>query len=234
LSNGRELTSHAIEAFLDKKLDAGCSRTLFNTYLAILASFCNWRYKKYGIEPPTKTLSRIKQGKPKQRVLSQEEYKLAMNFARGTDRDILLFLGNTGLRRDEFRKLRWGDIDPQLKFICVTGKGRKTRVVPLNTTCQDVLLKYKRLPDEETLQLSRLYPGQEGCSWMCKRISGKIGIKSFGAHAVRHYFATELIRKGVSIYKVSKILGHSSVQITESTYVHLMPVDLLGITDVLD
>jgi integrase len=58
--------------------------------------------------------------------------------------------------------------------------------------------------------------------------------KNFGAHAVRHYFATQLIRKGVNIYKVSKILGHSSVQITESTYVHLMPVDLLGITDVLD
>ncbi len=62
----------------------------------------------------------------------------------------------------------------------------------------------------------------------------KIGIKSFGAHADRHFFATQLIRKGVSIYKVSKILGHSSVQTTESTYVHLMPVDLLGITDVLD
>ncbi len=64
-SNGKQLSAHVIEAFLDSKLDEGCSRTLFNTYLAILASFCNWRYKKYGIEPPTKSLSRIKQGKPK-------------------------------------------------------------------------------------------------------------------------------------------------------------------------
>jgi integrase len=43
-----------------------------------------------------------------------------------------------------------------------------------------------------------------------------------------------LIRKGISIFKVSKILGHASVQITESVYIHLLPADLLGITDVLD
>lgn len=59
-------------------------------------------------------------------------------------------------------------------------------------------------------------------------------MKKFGSHAIRHFFATQLIRKGVSIYKVSKILGHSSVKITESCYIHLVPVDLLGITDVLD
>jgi integrase/recombinase XerD len=59
-------------------------------------------------------------------------------------------------------------------------------------------------------------------------------MKKFGSHAIRHYFATELIRKGVNIYKVSKILGHASIKITESIYVHLLPIDLLGITDVLD
>ena len=59
-------------------------------------------------------------------------------------------------------------------------------------------------------------------------------MKKFGSHAIRHFFATELIRKGVSIYKVSRILGHAFVKTTESIYVHLMPIDLLGITDVLD
>jgi len=53
-------------------------------------------------------------------------------------------------------------------------------------------------------------------------------------YAIRHYFATELIRKGVGIYKVSRILGHSSVKTTESIYIHLVPIDLLGLTDCLD
>jgi len=43
-----------------------------------------------------------------------------------------------------------------------------------------------------------------------------------------------MIKRGVNIYKLSKILGHPSMQTTEQIYLHLMPVDLLGITDVLD
>ena len=53
-------------------------------------------------------------------------------------------------------------------------------------------------------------------------------MKKFGSHAIRHFFATQLIRKGVSIYKVSKILGIPALK-SESIYIHLMPIDLLGI-----
>lgn len=110
----------------------------------------------------------------------------------------------------------------------------KTRIVPLNNICREILQKYKRLVDSELLQISARYPGSEGASWLCRRISRKTKMPKFGAHAIRHRFATEMIRKGVSIYKVSKILGHSSVKITEQIYIHLVPQDLLGITDILD
>ena len=125
-------------------------------------------------------------------------------------------------------------MDPALKFIRITGKGDKTRIVPLNSTCKEILQKYKRLDDNKSLQLSARFPGPEGASFLCRKISRKTGVKKFGTHAIRHYFATELIRKGVSIYKFSKVLGHSNVIITQSVYIHLLPADILGITDVLD
>jgi len=232
--NGRELTAAATENFLDSKYKAGGSKREFNTYRMVIRSFCNWRQRKYQIPSPANDIPKIKEGRTSPRVLTEEEYKFIVGFVDGTDRDILLFLGNTGIRKEEFRNLKWSDVSTDMKYVRVIGKGDKTRIIPLNDTCRDILQKYKRLPDSELLQISARYPGIEGASWLCRRISRKTKMPKFGAHAIRHRFATAMIRKGVSIYKVSKILGHSSIKITESIYIHLVPQDLLGITDVLD
>lgn len=232
--NGKQLSSSAIENFLDSKYRAGGSRKQFNTYRMVIRSFCGWRQRRYGIESPASSIPKIKEGHTSPRVLSSAEYKFIVNSAEGMDRDILIWLGNTGIRKEEFRQLKWGDIHTDMKYVRVVGKGNKTRVVPLNSACKEILQKYKRLSDNEPLQISAKYPGIEGSSWLCRRICRKTGMEKFGAHAIRHYFATELIRKGVSIYKVSKILGHSSIKITESIYIHLVPEDLLGVTDCLE
>lgn len=233
--NGQKLSSESIEAFLDGKYKAGGSRREFNHYRNIISSFCNWRQRRYGIENPANSIPKIKEGRSSPRVLSPEEFKFIVDFVKSPmDKDILRFLAATGVRKEEFRQLTWSCVDPQLKFIRVVGKGDKIRVVPINATVREILLKYKRLPDDQHLQIAAKYYGIEGSSWLCRRIHRKTGMKPFGSHAIRHYFATELIRKGVSIYKVSRLLGHASVKTTESIYIHLMPIDLLGITDVLD
>jgi integrase len=150
------------------------------------------------------------------------------------DRDILIWFANTGIRKEEFRNIKWCDIPTDMKFLRVTGKGRKFRIVPLNNNCREVLRRYERLDDNQPLQITQRYPGKESASWLMKRIAMKIGIPRAGIHSVRHYFATKMIRRGVNIYKLSKILGHSQISTTEAIYIHLAPVDLLGITDVLD
>jgi len=231
--NGQQLTSQAIEDFLDSKYKAGGSKREFNTYRMVIRSFCNWRQRKYEIPSPANNIPKIREGRTSPRVLTEEEYKFIVDFVDGTDRDILLFLGNTGIRKEEFRNLKWSDVSVDMKYVRVIGKGDKTRIVPLNNICREILQKYKRLSNDQPLQISARYPGIEGASWLCRRIGRKTKMPKFGAHAIRHRFATEMIRKGVSIYKVSKILGHSSIKITESIYIHLLPIDLLGETDCL-
>lgn len=232
--NGQKLSAAAIENFLDSKYKAGSSKRLFNTYRIVIRSFCNFRQRKYGIESPAKNIPKIREGRTSPRVLSSEEYKFILNFVSGMDRDILLFLGNTGLRKEEFRQLRWGDIDSQLKYVRVMGKGDKTRIIPINATVREILLKYRRLPNDQFLQISAKYYGIEGSSWLCRRISRKNpGMKPFGSYALRHFFATQLLRKGISLYVIQRILGHSSIKTTEM-YLHLTNYDLYGATDVLD
>lgn len=53
----------------------------------------------------------------------------------------------------------------------------------------------------------------------------RAGIENFRIHDLRHTFASSLVREGVSLYKVSKLLRHSSIQMTER-YAHLAPDDL--------
>ena len=45
-------------------------------------------------------------------------------------------------------------------------------------------------------------------------------------HALRHTSATWMVRGGVSMYIVSKYLGHSSIRVTESVYAHHSPEHL--------
>jgi site-specific recombinase XerD len=232
--NGQKLSEKAIENFLNAKYQSGGSRRQYNAYLIITRTFCGWREKRYDIKSPAHNIQRIRERKAVVRCLSEEEFKLAVQSVDGIERDIILFLGSSGLRRNEFRCLKWKNIDPSLRFMRIIGKGNKMRIIPINQTIKRILLKYQRLGDEESLQISSLYPGMESASWLCAKISRRIEIPKFGVHAIRHYFATTLIRKGLSIFIISKLLGHSSVLITQNAYIHIISEDLYGKTDILD
>lgn len=69
---------------------------------------------------------------------------------------------------------------------------------------------------------------------ICTNAAQDAGIRTFGPHALRHYFATELLRLHAPITHVSKVLGHGSVKVTENIYWHCLPEYLNGLTDILD
>ena len=53
-------------------------------------------------------------------------------------------------------------------------------------------------------------------------------IPAITPHALRHTFGTRWLQAGGDIYKLSKILGHSSVAVTEAHYAHLLKEDLVA------
>ena len=56
------------------------------------------------------------------------------------------------------------------------------------------------------------------------QIAKSCGVDSF-LHKLRHTFASQLVQNGVELYTVSKLLGHSSIQMTE-IYAHMAPPTL--------
>ena len=226
-----EISIEHIENYIDKILKHHKRRTA-NSHLTAIKSFTHWYSDRYNIPNPAKAIKMLTEDPPKQRVISPDEYKILLSVAEGIEKAIVEFFGNTGIRRGEFLTLKSDDISPDLKFLRVLGKGRKQRIVPLNNTCRQILTEYK---NNGELEITKRYPSKEGLYYLCRKLYTKAKLEPFGLHALRHYFCTELIKKKVPLILVSKILGHSSVKITESVYVHLVPeIDLAGITDVLD
>lgn len=226
------LNTDAIDEFLYYIRERGLSKRYVNVNLTAIKSYCKWRFRDNEKANPARSIKMWQEDPPNRRVLSEEEYRTALAVAQGIDRDIIVFLANTGLRVTEFCSLKWQDLAADMRYLTVVGKGNKMRVVPLNPQCRDILEKYRGSNGDGRLPISRR--SRHSVNRICEKLAKKAGIPKFGPHACRHFFATQLIRKGVSIYKVSKILGHASVKITEQVYLHLVPVDLLGETDVLN
>ncbi len=230
LQKGNILSSDNIEAFVDFRLATGIEKSTANAELIVVKSFCKWlsNYKQ-AINYSTK-IPLMKLEQKEARIVSPEEYEKLLQVAKGQDRDLILFIANTGLRAAEFNSLKWDNISPNRKYLTIFGKGRKYRIVPLNPSCQEILNKYS---PHEGQKLPFVKNNRTMLANVCHKLANRANIKHFGVHALRHYFATALYRKEVPIQRISRLLGHSSVMTTEKIYIHFSPMELIGSTDCL-
>jgi integrase/recombinase XerD len=148
------------------------------------------------------------------------------------NRAIIETLYSCGLRVSELINLKTSDIYPDEGFIKVTGKGEKTRLVPISNTA----LKYIGFYIEQMrchLAINNenkdyLFLNRRGRQLtrvmiftIVKRLCDAAGIiKNVSPHTFRHSFATHLVEGGADLRAVQEMLGHESIQTTE-IYTHL-------------
>lgn len=225
-----KLTPSDIRAYL---LKAAASRTKssLNNHIVALKNFGRFIAENYRIDNPAASIKKFKPEPSIGRFLTHEEYtKLLSACKRDRETHIFILLGNTGLRASEACALSWDSVAPNFTRITVIGKGRKIRTIPLNENCRKVLMKY---PREPAAHITIFPKNRHVLGQICHRVGKRANIPC-NPHALRHYFATELLRRGIKIAFVSKILGHSSIGITEQYYIHWQPDYLNGMTDILD
>jgi len=143
------------------------------------------------------------------------------------DQGVLEFLYATGARASEVSDLKIGDLDFDEHIVRLTGKGDKTRIVPINEKCCQLLKNY--------LSISRpaLIANSTGSSWFFLNKRGnKLSRQSIweiietqkdrnhlnlhlSPHSLRHSFATHLLQGGADLRIVQELLGHASLSTTE-------------------
>ncbi|MCQ5363615.1 tyrosine-type recombinase/integrase [Anoxybacillus salavatliensis] len=140
---------------------------------------------------------------------------------------IVYLLLYTGVRVSELVGIQISDIDFLTSTLKVTGKGGKRREIGLR---QDVLYLIRQYMKEERsesvfrdspyLLLSQRAGKMHRDAvrgWLAK-ISKELGFK-LHPHLFRHTFCTRLLKKGVDLTTVSKLAGHSTVNMTAKYYI---------------
>ena len=174
-------------------------------------------------------LSKIKTPRGRIEFHTEEEIKKLLEAAPSLDWELVIRLGaRAGLRRGEIAALRWQDVNFKERQLYVApNKTDKHRFIPIAPD----LLKALKTAQKHAKNEFVINIGELSTRWTKDyltsyygEIAKKAKVKSF-IHKLRHTFASHLVQAGVDLYSVSKLLGHSSIQMTE-IYAHLAPKTL--------
>lgn len=147
------------------------------------------------------------------------------------DRSIMEVLYGCGLRVSELVSMNIRNIDCNVGFVRVVGKGRKERIVPIGDLAIDAVQTYLALRTAagKTAGLDEpLFINQrEGrlTDRSIRMILNKYIEKAFidkdiSPHSLRHSFATHLLENGADLRSVQELLGHKNISTTQ-IYTHL-------------
>lgn len=146
------------------------------------------------------------------------------------DKAMLELLYATGLRVSELVFLKLNQINLEVGYVSVMGKGAKERLIPMGRKAQQVLTQYLKHGRSNLLKKPSpyLFIGYRGRPltrqgfWeIIKRYVLKSGInKHISPHTLRHSFATHILERGADLRSVQTMLGHSSITTTQ-IYTHV-------------
>jgi integrase/recombinase XerD len=147
------------------------------------------------------------------------------------DRAMLELLYASGLRVSELVTVKVNEVSTQDGVVRVTGKGNKTRLVPMGEEAADWITKYVKEARPDILQ-NRLSDAlfvtaraesmtRQAFWYLIKRYALQAGInKHMSPHVLRHAFATHLLNHGADLRVVQMLLGHSDISTTQ-IYTHV-------------
>lgn len=211
----------------------GVSDTTIRRDLAFLSSMCAsavaWGW--LDANPVTQFSKRhLKEARPRTRFLTRDEYDALLAAASDRLRPAIVLAVETGLRREELFSLTVAAIDfPRREVVLDKTKSDIPRRVPLTDTALVTIRAILSAKDRPKGAV-HLFVHSDGerignlkkAFWgACRRAK----IKDLRWHDLRHTFASWFIQAGGEVYHLSRILGHSTIQMT-TRYSHLRTQDL--------
>lgn len=150
------------------------------------------------------------------------------------DRAMLELLYSSGLRLSELTGLDMGDLDIRHGNVRVTGKGNKTRELPVGRFACDAIQKWLTIRSNELTNdmdkkdIHALFISKQGkrinqrtVQQRLKFYSTKQGLLNpVNPHMLRHSFASHLLESSSDLRAVQELLGHANISTTQ-VYTHL-------------
>ncbi len=156
----------------------------------------------------------IKVPKTLPKPVNIEHIKEALKIANLEEFTAIMVIFSLGLRISEARNIKLTDI--QGEWIKVTGKGNKTRMLPIHPKLKEIIDKYIKTysPKQFLFEKKGTQISDNQLRYIIQKSFKKIGIH-ITPHQLRHSFATYMLEKGARINDVSELLGHEFISTTQ-------------------
>lgn len=173
-------------------------------------------------------------------VLSQDEVQRIFSATKNLKHlAAFMIIYSGGLRVGEAVKLKLSDIDSERMSIRICqGKGAKDRYTVLGERTLEVIREYWHAYHPQNW----LFPGEKAGNYLSvssiqRAFRGSLsraGIsKKASVHTLRHSFATHLLERGIDLYFIQRLLGHTSSK-TTSIYIHVARKNVARIKSPID
>jgi len=219
--------------------DAGRAPRSIQYALAVVRQIFNHaiRNELYSGDNPATKVKKPKVDNKRVRFLNQAEADLLLVELKDRSlklHDMALISLHCGLRAGELFDLTWGCVDlDRESLVLMDTKGSVNRTVYMTSEVKDVLSQM-----ETGKPTDRVFPNRKGkrrneASNAFGRAVTELGFNTgiedrrhkVIFHTLRHTFASWLVQNGVDLYTVQKLMGHSTISMTER-YAHLAPDNL--------
>jgi integrase/recombinase XerD len=214
-----------IAEFVGHLKETGLKPPTIRRYLGTLSSLFSFAERSGWLaQNPVRQFDKrsLPEALPRTRFLSQAEYRRLLAFAGANLRLLIEMAVETGMRLEELLGLRWEQVHLERREVrLVVTKSNRPRVIPLSDRAVAILAAGPRITTSPHVFINpqtgnRYRSLQQSFRKACSRA----GITDFRWHDLRHTFASWHVQSGTDLYRLSRMLGHSTLQMS-ARYAHL-------------
>lgn len=222
------LNLELIDGLISHWKSKGNSNGTINRKLSVLSKSATFAQDRGWLDYKPK-IEWLKEGNGRMRFVTPEEeadmYRVLTQMGYFEERDIFMFLIDTGMRVGELKKLRFSDLSDNKLSIWET-KADFPRTIVLTKRAHDIFVQYNGKFSITYRQLI--------LHW--NHMKNALGLEhddQFIPHCLRHTCASRLVQRGVPLLVVQQWLGHKGIAMT-MRYAHLCPSNLEEAVKVLE
>ena len=229
------VNEHQVRGLVARLHRQGLGSRSLQRLLSAVRSFYRWLMKEGQVEHnPAVAVKAPKAQKKLPATLDTDTVTRLLDIKEDTplairDKAIMELFYSSGLRLSELAGLRWDQLDPATGLITVTGKGNKTRVVPVGSYAAKALEKWRKVRGVFAgFEEPHIFVSNRGTPIATRTIQARIrywarrqGLpQQVYPHLLRHSFASHMLESSGDLRAVQELLGHADISTTQ-VYTHL-------------
>ena len=235
IDSPEQVTQHHVRAFIAQRHRQGLSGKSLQRLLSAIRSMFRWMLREGIAEHnPATPVRAPKSPRHLPATLDADTIGQLLDIPCDTplairDKAIMELFYSSGLRLSELATLRWEQVDLGSGMVTVTGKGNRSRMVPVGRIAAKALLEWRKVRAKfAPLEEPHVFVSQRGNPIATRTIQSRIRYwaqrqgmpQSIYPHLLRHSFASHMLESSGDLRAVQELLGHADISTTQ-IYTHL-------------